>query len=825
MMLKDLKREFIEPPEEYSLFPFWFLNGALDKNTLQKKINEFKNKGLDGFVIHPRIGLSKDIPYLGKKYMDFVKFIVEEAKKLQMKVVLYDEGMYPSGSAHGKVVENNPEYAARGLRMVQHKWQENSEIASNIGAGEECVLTVAAKETAENTIDFQSVIKLEEDKGKIIFTPKDNGTWLIISFIATFSKGTIRGVHFGEDDGQKNAPLAADLLNTDAMKKFIVVTYDAYYDLLKEYFGDTIIAMFTDEPNVLGRCVDEKNIKPWTTDFLKWYVSQGNAETDILALWFNIGPDTELKKRNFKKAVNKKLEQSYYKQISNWCKNHNVALTGHPEASDDIGCLKYFQIPGQDVVWRWIGPENNKGIEGQHSTIGKCASDAARHSGSRRNANECFGCCGPDGRQWEFSVDDMKWYMDWLFVRGTNLLYPHAFLYSIEGEERLNERPPDVGPNNLWWKNYNIIAEYGKRMSWLMTDSVNVTSIAILCEEDHLPWKIAKPLYQNQIEFNYLEDNIIINEAVVFQSLIKIQKQQYNTLIIEDLHKLNGTLNKVLNRFLQAGGHVLLYNPKAEKHALKNAVEFKNYTDVVKAVREQKKQDILVTPYSPDLRVSHVVKNGIDFYLFVNEGEKSIQSKISISNNGSFEKWDSWNGKIEEVKVDEINKDRVIISQDIKRRESIIICVDKKHSAKLVEEKKKLWVETLDIKGPWILKRPVGKDMICEKLLSWTELEDMEFFSGEASYETLVKLENFSLMEKLILDLGEVGEMAKIYINDKYAGIKMWAPFEFDIVKFVTFPEFKLKIEVINSISNKIVKTKVKSGLLGPVTLKKFFYK
>jgi len=382
-----------------------------------------------------------------------------------------------------------------------------------------------------------------------------------------------------------------------------------------------------------------------------------------------------------------------------------------------------------------------------------------------------------------------------------------------------------VGPNNLWWKNYNIIAEYGKRMSWLMTDSVNVTSIAILCEEDHLPWKIAKPLYQNQIEFNYLEDNIVINEAVVSQSLIKIKKQQYDTLIIEDLHKLNSNLNKVLNRFSQAGGHVLLYNPKAEKHALKNVVEFENYTDVVQALREQGRQDVLVTPYSPDLRVSHVVKKGIDFYLFANEGEKSIQSKIYINNKGYFEKWDSWSGKIEELKVDKINMNSVIISMDVKRRESIIICVDKRHSAKLIGEKKKLWAETIDIKGPWILKRLVGKDLICEKLVSWTELEDMKFFSGEVIYETLVKLENVSLIKNLILDLGEVGEMAKIYINDKYAGIKMWAPFEFDIVKFVKFPEFKLKIEVINSISNKIVKTKVKSGLLGPVTLKKFFYK
>ena len=46
-------------------------------------------------------------------------------------------------------------------------------------------------------------------------------------------------------------------------------------------------------------------------------------------------------------------------------------------------------------------------------------------------------------------MDEMKWYTDWLFVRGANLLCPHAFFYSLR-DGRSNERPPDVGVNNLW---------------------------------------------------------------------------------------------------------------------------------------------------------------------------------------------------------------------------------------------------------------------------------------------------------------------------------------------------------------------------------------
>ena len=56
----------------------------------------------------------------------------------------------------------------------------------------------------------------------------------------------------------------------------------------------------------------------------------------------------------------------------------------------------------------------------------------------------------------------MKWYIDWLAMRGVNLFVPHAFYYSVDGD-RKGERPPDVGPNNIWWKHYRKISDYTLR--------------------------------------------------------------------------------------------------------------------------------------------------------------------------------------------------------------------------------------------------------------------------------------------------------------------------------------------------------------------------
>ncbi len=90
------------------------------------------------------------------------------------------------------------------------------------------------------------------------------------------------------------------------------------------------------------------------------------------------------------------------------------------------------------------------------------------HLGRRRNVNEFCGAFGPN-----FTFEEMKWLANWLLVRGCNLLVPHAFFYSIRGP-RIDERPPDVGPNSTWWPQYKPFAQATSRLCWLNTDSTHV---------------------------------------------------------------------------------------------------------------------------------------------------------------------------------------------------------------------------------------------------------------------------------------------------------------------------------------------------------------
>ena len=88
------QEEFLEkmrdPGDDYSAVPFWFFNDAPDEKKIRAQLTDMKEKGVSAFVLHPRIGIPRDIPYLSDRYFDAVSGIVQTAASLDMKVCLYD---------------------------------------------------------------------------------------------------------------------------------------------------------------------------------------------------------------------------------------------------------------------------------------------------------------------------------------------------------------------------------------------------------------------------------------------------------------------------------------------------------------------------------------------------------------------------------------------------------------------------------------------------------------------------------------------------------------------------------------------------------------
>src|SRR5512137_1154086 len=63
----DALAEFQDPPREFSVMPFWFWNDDLKDEEIVRQIADFEAHGVYGFVIHPRIGLPREIGWLSPR--------------------------------------------------------------------------------------------------------------------------------------------------------------------------------------------------------------------------------------------------------------------------------------------------------------------------------------------------------------------------------------------------------------------------------------------------------------------------------------------------------------------------------------------------------------------------------------------------------------------------------------------------------------------------------------------------------------------------------------------------------------------------------------
>ena len=118
MPMIDLPNEWQHPPSEFSFAAFWFWNDRLDKDEIARQMADFQAHGVDAFVLHPRVGLPRDMGWMSDNLLDMMRFAIEEAQRRGMWVILYDEGMYPSGSSSGQVVAEDASYQCRGMVRI-----------------------------------------------------------------------------------------------------------------------------------------------------------------------------------------------------------------------------------------------------------------------------------------------------------------------------------------------------------------------------------------------------------------------------------------------------------------------------------------------------------------------------------------------------------------------------------------------------------------------------------------------------------------------------------------------------------------------------------
>ena len=554
---------FNQPPRDYGILPFWFLNGELDLEEMRYQLREFRDKGMPGIILHGRYGL--ETSYIGETYLDRIHFAVEEAQKLGLQTWIYDEMNWPSGTADKRVLQARPDLAQRYLECinitVRGPWFTYLTGADSRYLDFEKSTPVAAfairldgqKEVIDLTpnLSFRDVIPWEAPAGN----------WRLMYIV------------------EKIADYYIDAMNPEATAEFLKMGYEPYASVMDGKMSSQMLGFYTDEPAMHYYLTGGDNpVVPWTKEMFRRFQERNgyNLRPRLPDLFFDVNPDSARVRYDFYNTLTDFYSKAFYQQIHEWCQQHNVLFTGHLLYEEWLRSLirvegnlfkhyPHMDVIGVDHLYPIIG---NRDRPAEHVAM-KVGSSAAHQLGSPRLLCESFG-----GIFMDATMQRMKWIADWEYVLGVNLLNPHGFHYTLEGP-RKRDWPPSMFYQYPWWQYYGDFSNYMSRLSHLLSGGKHIAKVAVLwpmnamfatyTPQTHnvLGDRIERDfntltdlLLRLHYDFDYLDEDMLANAELV-DNTIRIRDESYELLVLPPMAHIKLSTLEHLEKFVAQGGKVL----------------------------------------------------------------------------------------------------------------------------------------------------------------------------------------------------------------------------------------------------------------------------
>lgn len=205
-----------------------------------------------------------------------------------------------------------------------------------------------------------------------------------------------------------------------------------------------------------------------------------------------------------------------------------------------------------------------------------------------------------------------------------------------------------------------------------------------------------------------------------------------------------------------------------------------------------------------------------DFYFLSNQerSEKDVEVEFRISGKVP-EIWDPSTGKIKDAESWRMENGRTILQMHFDPAGSVFVVFRRKANRKDLKEGKQIKptrvVIPLNFKGPWTVSfpadpgAPINARMDSLTSLSDHHIEGIKYFSGTATYRNSFDLSELPGSGLFMMDLGEVANLAEVWINDIPVGIAWKPPYRLDISDALEKGENEIMIKVSNTWKNRLI--------------------
>jgi hypothetical protein len=439
------------------LLPFLWLKGE-DEQTLRRGVNEVHDAGCGAVCVESRTHPD----FMGDSWWRDLDIILDECKRLGMKLWILDDEHFPSGYAAGKAAGTPYQ---RMLLTERHMdvigpIRDGAFVAADdehpFRKGEGVAAVIAAR-------------RLDESDRQDAFT--DIGGWKLgetVDLTPTLTDGM---VYWDVPQGiwrvfvltaryvtERTPPKCfTNPLLPDSSRLMIEAVYEPHYQHFKGEFGRTFMGFFSDEPalragrgyhGVLGEYPFIPI--PWRSDMLSILdKALGESAAPLLpGLWYDIGPRTKRIRYALMDTVSRLYGENYSMPLGAWCREHGVSYIGHVIEQNNTharlgsGAGHYFravsgqQMAGIDIVLHEVRPEFNGVSHAWQSQDYEADDDFFRYMLAQmavscayldkekqgRTMCEIFGAYG-----WQEDIAEMRYLACLMLSRGVNYFTPHAF--------------------------------------------------------------------------------------------------------------------------------------------------------------------------------------------------------------------------------------------------------------------------------------------------------------------------------------------------------------------------------------------------------------
>lgn len=761
---------------------WWWLGSAIDHENLVWNMSEYAKTGIGAVEITPLYGVkgneANELTFLSEEWMNMLSDVEEVASRHNIQVDMNCGTGWPFGGPEVPLSEA----ACKVLFLDTLILAEHADTSS-------VTFTLPAKEQKYARLICKKAFR--EGEG-----------WRVIGVYESRTRQKVKRAAPGGEGYVLNH------FDSAAVANYLKI-FDKAFSKYKTKWPRTF---FNDSYEVYRA--------NWTPGlFEEFAVQKGYRLEDHLPELLGYKDDGGNVLADYRETLSELLYRNFTQQWVEWAHKRGIKIRnqahGSPSnlldlyAAVDIPEIEGFGLSDFKIKGLRTDPGNTRPNYSDVSML-KYASSAAHVTGKRLTSSETFTWLTEHFRT---SLSQMKPDLDLMFTCGVNNIFFHGTCYSPKDDPWPGWKfyaSIDMSPTNTIWRDAPYMMQYIERsQSFLQMGQPDNDFLVYLPVRDmwkkrmkegadgllmqfdiHSMDKIAPEFIRSILaidslgyDCDYISDKQLQNVTVKDGRIVTPANTQYKALIIPS----GATLNEAMKKQLEALAPYVIYGEDDSRMQQFAEPEAIRRTHRLRAIRR---------------------KNDEGYHYFIaNLTPNDVNDTVRIAVNCKAALWyNPMNGEISRATVTPEG-----IHMALRSGESLILKTlnDGSQILPAIKESSNK-NETITLDNPWTLTFTEEQPAIAESFTltapqTWEALTDStRVMMGTGIYTTTVTLNKSQAAGSWQIDLGDVRESARVYINDTFIGCAWAVPFTLDCGKTLRQGDNVIRIEVTNLPANRI---------------------